>query len=105
MCIKRAAALLSFGTRNRPKERSNVGGGNPNVELLVTIIGSVHQIQNLKNWGKYGSKNVLVFLLSFFDSSSSVVSSISMHVGAGAVSKHEKESKQGSCFCVAGLRG
>ena len=48
---------------------------------------------------------VLIFLLSFFDSSSSVVSSISMHVGAGAVSKHEKESKQGSCFCVAGLRG
>ena len=43
-------------------------------------------------------------LVSFFDSSS-VVSSISMHVGAGAVSKHEKESKQGSCFCVAGLRG
>ena len=46
MCIKRAAALLSFGTRNRPKERSNVGGGNPNVELLVTIIGSVHPIQS-----------------------------------------------------------
>ena len=102
MCIKRAAALLSFGTRNRPKERSNVGGGNPNVELLVTIIGSVHQIQILKIGESMVPK--IFFLLSFFDSSY-VVSSISMHVGAGAVSKHEKESKQGSCFCVAGLRG